>query len=54
MANVGESIFSITIYNIANQLGKGGFSYGPVVNNSKDRKTFSDEMNRNCFDPVPA
>ena len=40
MTNVGESISSITMYNIVNQLGKRNFSYGSVVNNLKDRKIF--------------
>ena len=40
VTNVGESISSITMYNIVNQLGKRKFSYGSVVNNLKDRKIF--------------
>ena len=53
MTNVGESISSITIYNIVNQLGKRDFSYGSVVNNLEDRKHLSDQMNRNGFNPIP-
>ena len=37
---VGESISSITMWNIVNQLGKHDFSCGAVVNNLKDRKHF--------------
>ena len=33
---VGESIFSITMSNIVNQLGKHVFSCGSVVNNIKE------------------
>ena len=54
VTNVGESISSITIYNIVNQLGKRDFSYGSVVNNLKDRKRFFHQMDRNLFDPIPA
>ena len=54
VTNVGESISSITMYNIVNQLGKHNFSCGLIVNNLKDRKTFFDQMNRNCFDPISA
>ena len=42
VTNVGESIFSITMHNIVNQLGKHHFSYGSVVNNLKDRKLLLD------------
>ena len=52
MTNAGESISSISLYNIVNQLGKHDFSYGSIVNNLKDRKRFSDQMNRNRFDPI--
>ena len=38
--------------NIENQLGKCDFCYGSIVNNLKDRKFFSNYMNRNCFDPL--
>ena len=54
MTNVGESISSITMYNIVNQLGKNDFSCGLVVNNLKDRKFFFDQMNRNRFDSISA
>ena len=54
VSNAGESISSISLYNIVNQLGKHDFSYGSVVNNLKERKLFSDQMNRNRFDPIPA
>ena len=54
MANVGESISSITMYNIVNQLGKNDFSCGLVVNNLKGRKFFFDQMNRNRFDSISA
>ena len=36
--NVDESIFSMIMYNIVNQLGKSNFSRGSVVNNLKYRK----------------
>ena len=35
---VGESIFSATMWNIVNQLGKHDLSPEAVVNNLKDRK----------------
>ena len=54
MTNVGESISSITMYNIVNQLGKNDFSCGLVVNNLKDRNFFFDQMNRNRFDSISA
>ena len=38
VTNVGESISSISMYNIVNQLGKRNFSYGSVVNNLKEKK----------------
>lgn len=49
--SVGQSISSITmnIWNIENKLGKHDFSYGSVVKNLKDRKFFSNQMNRNCL-----
>ena len=37
-----------------NPLGKHGFCYGLVVNKLKDRKLFSDQMNRNRFDLILA
>ena len=37
---VGESISSVTMWNIVNQLGKHDFSCVAVVNNLKDRKLF--------------
>ena len=40
VTNVDQSISSITMYNIVNQLGKHGFSCGSVVNNLKDKKNF--------------
>ena len=52
--NVGESTSSITMYNIVDQLGECDFSYGSAVNNLKDRDIFSDQMNRNRFDPISA
>ena len=53
MTNViGESISTITIWNIVNELGKHDFSSGFVVNNLKDRKLVFDQMNRNRFDPI--
>ena len=53
LANVGESISLITMYNIVNQLGKRDFSHRSVVNNLEDRKYLSDQMNRNGFNPIP-
>ena len=50
----GESISSITMHNIVNQLRKRDFAYGSAVNSLKGRKFFSDQMNRNRFDPIPA
>ena len=50
----GESISSISIWNIVNQLGKYEFSYGPVVNNLKERQLFSDQMNRDYIDLILA
>ena len=44
---IGESISSISIWNIVNQLGKYDFSCGSVVNNLKERQPSSDQMNRN-------
>ena len=54
VTNVGESISSITMYNIVNKLGMRDFSYGSVVNNLKNRKRFFHQMDRNRFDPMPA
>ena len=51
---IGESTFSISIWNIVNQLGKYHFSCGSVVNNLKKRQLFSDQMNRNRFDLILA
>ena len=34
----GESISSVTMWNIVNQLGKHEFSFGAVVNDLKDRE----------------
>ena len=47
---ISESISSISIWNIVNQLGKYDFSCGLVVNNLKERQLFSNKMNRNRFD----
>ena len=53
MSNVvGESISSITMWIIMNQIGKYDFSCGLVVKNLKERKLFPDQINRNHFDPV--
>ena len=49
-----ESIFSIRIWNIVNQLGKYDFSCGSVVSNLKEKQLFSDKMNRNRFDLILA
>ena len=35
---IGESISSVTMWNIVNQLGKYEFSCGAVVNNLKNRE----------------
>ena len=43
---IGESISSITMWNIVNQLGKFDFSCGSVVNHLKERQFFSDQMNK--------
>ena len=51
---IGESISSISIWNIMNQLGKYNFSSGSVVNNLKERHHFSELMNRNRFDLILA
>ena len=59
---VGESISSVIFRNISsgifimNQLGKHGFScdFFHCGINMKDRKCFSDQMNRNHFDPILA
>ena len=51
----GESILSVTMWNIYCELVMHDFScefYYRV--NMKDRKRFSDQMNRNGFDPVVA
>ena len=42
---------SISMWNIVNQLGKH-FSGGSLVNSLKERKLFSDPMNRNRFDLI--
>ena len=53
MKNVaGESISSVTMWNIVNQLGEHDFSCGQAVNNLKDKELFSDQMNSNHFDPI--
>ena len=46
---MGESISSITMYNIVNQLAKHDNCCGSVVNNLKGRKIFTDQINRNSF-----
>ena len=51
---MGESISSISIWNIMNQLGRYDFSFGLVVNNLRERQRFSDQMNRNRFDFILA
>ena len=51
---IEESIYSISNWNIVNQLGKSGFSCGSVVNNLKERQLFSDQMNSNRFDLILA
>ena len=48
---IGESISSITMWNIVNQLGKFDFSCGLVVNHLKERQFFSDQMNKNQLMP---
>ena len=54
--SVGQNISSITmnIWNIENKLRKHDFSYGSVVKNLKDRKFFSNQMNRNHFNLILA
>ena len=48
MLNVaGESVSSITVWVIVNQIGKYDFYGGPVLKSLKDRKLFSDHINRN-------
>ena len=54
VTDVGESVSSITMYNIVNQLCEHDFSCGSVVNNLKDRKVFFNQMNRNPFDAISA
>ena len=49
---VGESIFAITMWIIVNQIGKHDFSCGSLVNNLKDKELFSDQINRNRFNPI--
>ena len=49
-----ESISSISIWNIVNQLAKYDFFYGSVVNTLKERQLCSDQMNRNHFDLILA
>ena len=51
---IGESISSISIWNILNQLGKYDFSGGPVLNYLKERQLSSNQTNRNRFDLIPA
>ena len=49
---VGENISSITMWIIVNQIGKHDFSLESIVNNLKDKNFFSDEINRNSFNPI--
>ena len=49
---VGESISSISTFNIVNQLGKYDFSCGSIVNNLKEMHIFFDQINRNYFDLI--
>lgn len=51
---IGESISSITMYNIVNQLGKHDNCCGSVVNNLKGRKIFTDQINRNSIGIIRA
>ena len=51
---ISESISSINIWNIVNQLGKYDTSCGTVVNDLKERHLFSDQVNRNQFDLILA
>ena len=46
---IGESAFSISIWNIVNRLGKYDFSCGSAVNNLKERQLFSDQVNNNRY-----
>ena len=48
---IGDSISSISIWNIENQLGKYDFS---IVNNLKGRQLFPDQIKRNHFDLILA
>ena len=50
----GESITSISVWNIVNHLGKYDFSWESVVNNLKERQIFSNQMNINCLDLILA
>ena len=49
---IGQSISSISIWNIVNQLGRYDFSSESVVNKLKESQHFSDQMNRNRFDLI--
>ena len=51
---IGESISSISIWNIVNQPGKYDFSCMLLAYNLKERQIFSDQINRNCFDLILA
>ena len=46
---IGESTFSISIWNIVNRLDKYDFSCGSAVNNLKERQLFTDQVNNNRF-----
>ena len=54
--NEDVSISSITMWNTVCQLRKHDFSCcsGPLVNNLKERKIFSNQMNRNRLDLILA
>ena len=51
---IGESFFSINVWNIVNQLDRHDFFCESVVNNLKEKQVFSDQMNRNLFDLILA
>ena len=51
----GESISSIIMWIIVNQIGKLDFSCGcgSIVNKLNDRKLFFDQINTNHWNPIP-
>ena len=51
---IGDSIFSTSIWNIWNQIGRYDYSYGSVVYKLKERQLFSGQMNRSCLDLILA